>query len=112
MKDNRERRANERCSHQASVTCVYFNSSKFYHVEAMNHTEDGINLFSDLPLRPGASIYVRIDSYSSEKHLIGTCSGCGRVRTLCLAEVKWCMKISSACGALYSIGLQYYDPAD
>jgi hypothetical protein len=110
MKDNIERRANERCSHQASVTCAYFNSDKFYHVEASNHSKDGINFFSDFPLKPGASIYVRIDSYLSEGHLIGT-GGCRGVRKIGVAEVKWCNEIPGAYGAFYSTGLKYYEPA-
>lgn len=64
MKDNTELRADKRCCHQASVTCAYFNSDRFYHVKATNHSKDGISLFADFPLKPRASIYVRVDSYS------------------------------------------------
>ena len=110
MKDNIERRANERCSHQASVTCAYFNSDRFYHVEAMNHSKDGINLFSDFPLKLGANIYVRIDSYSPESHLIGT-GGCRGVRKIGEAEVKWSKEIPGAYDAFYSIGLKYHEPS-
>ena len=62
MKDNTELRADKRCCHQASVTCAYFNSDRFYHVKATNHGKDGISLFADFPLKPGASIYVRVDN--------------------------------------------------
>lgn len=110
MKDNIERRANERCSHQTSVTCAYFNSNRFYHAEATNHSIDGINFFPDFPLKPGSSIYVRIDSYSPESHRTGTCD-CRGVRTIGLAEVKWCKEISGSYGAFYSIGLKYHEPA-
>ncbi len=110
MKANIERRAYERCSHQASATCAYFNSDRFYHVEATNHSEDGINFFSDFPLKLGASIYVRIDSYSPEGHLIGT-GGCRGVRKIGVAEVKWCKEIPGAYDAFYSIGLKFHEPA-
>ena len=110
MKDRKERRANERCSHQASVTRAHFNSDRFYHVEATNHSEDGINFFSDFPLKSGDSIYVRIDSYLSEGHLIGT-GGCRGVRKIGEAEVKWSKEIPGANDGFYSIGLKYHEPS-
>ena len=110
MEDNIERRANERCTHQTAVTCAYFNSDKFYHLEATNHSIDGINFFSNFPMNLGASIYVRINSYSPEGHQIGS-RCCKGARSLGLAEVKWCEEISSAYDAFYSIGLKYHEPA-
>jgi hypothetical protein len=112
MKHLIERRAKERCLHQTSVTCAYFNSDRFYHLQATNHSKDGINFFSNFPMKPGASIYVRIDSHSPEGHQIGS-AGCKGARSLGLAEVKWCEEIAGAYAydAFYSIGLRYHDPA-
>jgi len=110
MKENTERRDSQRCSQQVSVTCAYFNWDKFYHAKSTNHSKEGINFFSDFPLRPGSSIHVRIDSNAPEGRLIDICD-CRRVRTIGLAEVKWCRKISDEYGAFYSIGLKYHEPA-
>ena len=110
MEGHTERRADKRCCHQASVTCAYFNSDRFYHVGATNHSKDGISLFADLPLKPGASIYVRVDSYSPGDQLMGM-GGCRGMRTIGVAEVKWCKEIPGAYGSFYSIGLKYYEPA-
>ena len=60
-------------------------------------------------MKPGASIYVRINSYSPEAHQIGS-GGCKGVRLWGLAEVKWCEEIVGAYDAFYSIGLKYHDP--
>lgn len=109
MKANTERRANERCSHQASVTCAYFNSDRFYHAKSRNHSIDGINFYSGFPMKPGASIYVRINSYSPEGYQTGAC-GCKAARSIGLAEVKWCKEIADTYGAFYSIGLKYHEP--
>ena len=110
MEDNIERRANERCTHQTAVTCAYFNSDRFYHLEATNHSIDGINFFSNFPMNLGASIYVRINSYSPEGHqIVSRC--CKGARSIGLAEVKWCKVIPDAYGAFYSIGLKYHEPA-
>ena len=110
MNDNIERRTNDRCNHQASVTYAYFNSDRFYHTEATNHSQEGINFFSDFPLKAGSSIYVRIDNYSPEGHQTGNI-GCKGVRQIGLAKVKWCKEIPDAYGAFYSIGLKYHEPA-
>ena len=110
MKDIIERRANERCNHQTSVTCAYFNSDRFYHLEATNHSKEGINFFSNFPMKPGASIYVRINSDSPEGHQIGS-GGCKGAILLGLAEVQWCGEIPGVSDALYSIGLKYREPA-
>jgi hypothetical protein len=76
----------------------------------MNHSKEGINLFSDFPLKPGDSIYVRIDSYRSQGYPTGPDS-CGGARKLGIAEVKWCREIPGAYSVSYSIGLKYYEPA-
>jgi hypothetical protein len=110
MEDNVERRANERCTHQTSVTCAYFNSDRFYHLEATNHSIDGINFFSNFPMKPGASIYVRINSFSPEGHQTGACC-CKGARSIGIAEVKWCEEIPGAYDAFFSIGLKYHEPA-
>jgi hypothetical protein len=110
MMDNIERRANERCSHQASVTCAYFNSDKFYHAMTGNHSQEGINFVSDFPLKPGANIYVRVDYYSHDDHQADICD-CGGVRQIGLAEVKWCREIPGDYGSFYKIGLKYQEPS-
>jgi len=110
MKANLERRANDRCNHQASVTCAYFNSDRFYHAKTFNHSPEGINFVSDFPLKPGATIYVRIDYRSYDDHQPGICD-CGGARQLGLAEVKWCREIPGAYGSCYKIGLKYQEPA-
>ena len=70
----------------------------------------GVNLFSDVPLKDGAGIYVRVDSCLSSDHS-NDCGGCAGMRTVGVAEVKWCKKIPTAHGPFYSIGLRYYEPA-
>jgi len=110
MKDDIERRANERCSHQASVTYAYFNTDRFYHAEATNHSKNGINFVSDFPLKAGSSIYVRINNYTPDGFKSSCCDCRGR-RQLGLAEVKWCKEIPGAYGVFYKTGLKYHEPA-
>ena len=110
MKDYIERRANERCRHQASVTCAHYNSDRFYHAEANNHSKQGINFFSEFPLKTGTNIYVRVNTYASEGHQACNC-GCRGARKIGFAEVKWCQEIAGAYGAFYNVGVKYQEPA-
>ena len=110
MKVHIERRAHKRCSFQTPVICAHFNSDRFYHAKTTNHSQDGINFVSDLPLKTGANIYVRVNYNSHEDLQVGVCN-CGGVRQLCLAEVKWCREMSGDLCNYYKIGLKYQEPA-
>jgi hypothetical protein len=108
--DYAEKRACARCFYEAPVTCAYFNSDRFYSAKTTNHSKDGLYFESDFSLKPGASIYIRVDNYLPEDSSSGIC-GCGRVRSLAIAEVKWCEEIQAADGFYYGVGLKYYEPA-
>ena len=110
MKSQNERRANKRCSYQTSVICAYINSDRFYHAKTTNHSQEGINIVSDLPLKTRANIYVRVDYDSQDDHRPGICN-CGGARNMGLAEVKWCREIPNDYGSFYKIGLKYLEPA-
>jgi len=110
MKVQNERRAYKRCSYQTPVICAHFNSDRFYHAKTANHSQEGINFVSDFPLKPGASIYVRVDYDSHDDHRPGICN-CGGARNMGLAEVKWCREIPDDYESLYKIGLKYIEPA-
>jgi hypothetical protein len=105
-----EKRACARCYYEAPVTCAYFNSDKFYHAKTINHSKQGLYFESDFSLKPGASIYIRVDYYLPEASGSGICD-CGRVRSLAIAEVKWCEELQGPDGFYYGVGLKYYEPA-
>ncbi len=110
MKGQTERRAYKRCSLNATILCAHFNSDRFYHAQAVNHSQEGLNLVSDFPLKTGASIYVRVDYLAHGNHRTGICD-CGGIRQIGLAEVKWCRELPDDYGSLYKIGLKYQEPA-
>ena len=108
--DYTEKRVCARCYYEAPVTCAYFNSDRFYSAKTTNHSKDGLYFESDFSLKQGASIYIRIDNYLPEAFSSGICD-CGRVRSLAIAEVKWCEEIPGTYGFIYGVGLKYYEPA-
>ncbi len=105
-----EKRACTRCYYEAPVTCAYFNSDRFYRARTFNHSEEGLYFESDFFLKPGASIYVRVDNCIPKTFGSSICD-CGRVRSLAIAEVKWCEELHSTGGFFYGVGLKYYEPA-
>ncbi|UCH22888.1 MAG: hypothetical protein JSU83_06680 [Deltaproteobacteria bacterium] len=108
--DYTEKRACARCYYEAFVTCAYFNSDRFYRAKTTNHSKHGLFFESDFSLKPGASIYIRVDNHLPEASGSGIC-GCGRIRSLAIAEVKWCKELEGLDGSHYGVGLKYYAPA-
>ena len=109
MKDIIEKRACRRCDYKGPVTCAFFNSDRFYHGRTMNHSDDGIYFESNFPVKPGASIYIRVENYSQAGLHAGACR-CEGIRTIGIAEVKWCRELPSVADSYYGIGLKYYPP--
>jgi len=111
MKEIVEQRCHARCNYEAAVTCAAFNSDRFYRAKTTNHSRNGIFFLSDFPLKPGSCIYIRV-----EKEILAAAAqevcGCGSIRPLGLAEVKWCGELPSAHNYHYGIGLKYRESAD
>lgn len=110
MKNYTEKRAWERYNQEAAITYAHFNSNKFYRGKTTNYSKKGIYFESDLSLKPGANIYIRIENYSFSASCSKDCD-CMGVRMLALAEVKWCKEISGSDGSYYGAGLKYLEPA-
>lgn len=107
MKFYAEKRTRQRCHYQINVTCAHFNSDYFYHAKITNHSKDGIYIESNLPLKPGESIYNRVENQSPKIYGSGVCN-CGESRILALAEVRWREEIKGAHDSYYGVCLKYY----
>jgi hypothetical protein len=109
MKCYSEKRASHRCEYQFPVTCAFLNADRFYRGKTMNHSDDGIYFESNFAVKPGASVYIRVENYSNESLRTETCR-CGGIRSIGIAEVKWCKEITGTGDHHYGIGLKYYPP--
>jgi len=107
MDNTFEKRSLQRCNYKAPVTCAFFNSDRFYRAKTTNHSRDGIFFLSNFPLKPGSYIYVRVEKDTPAASAQKFC-GCGAIRFLGLAEVKWCQENINDSGSLYTAGLKYY----
>jgi hypothetical protein len=108
MKDNAEKRANERQRFVAPIVFSYFNKEECFDAQTLNHCDSGLCFKSDVCLKPGASVYIRVKKFP----LNGSCSSnCAGLRSVTLAEIKWCRELSDPIVHSYEIGAKYYEPA-
>lgn len=97
-----EKRTSERRKAVASIVCSYYNQDHYFQGRVINCGVKGMYFESDFPFKPGAYIYIRMQSGS-----LGVCEG---FRTLSLAEVKWCRAGDDPEQVRYKIGVEYLYP--
>ena len=99
MAFHKEKRKYERHKADASIICSYYNQNHYYPGRMMNYSRNGMYFESDYPFKPGAYIYIRLESDS-----VDSCEG---FRTLSLAKVKWCRNTGDIKSARHGIGVRY-----
>ncbi len=108
MKTNAEKRANERHCYAADIAISYFNKAHSYNAHTLNIGTGGMCFKSNLFLKPGATIYVRLKKI----HPNDTCSDfCEGLHFVTLAEVKWCHEAPGAEAFPYGVGVKYFEAA-
>jgi hypothetical protein len=106
MKTNAEKRTYARRNHTVPIALSYFNKKDCFDTQTFNHCADGMCLKSDFPLQPGATVYIRVQNF----HPNGSCTGaCAGLRSVTLAEVKWCNEVPGADTFSYEVGVKYYE---
>ena len=107
MMPKAEKRAYERYDYTADIAFSYFNKEQSYNAEIVNLGMGGMCFKSNMRLQPGATVYIRLIN----THLNGTCSGsCEGLRSVTLAEVKWCSDLPGASLLPYGVGVKYFNP--
>lgn len=107
MKTDEEKRACDRHCYAADIAFSYFNKEHSYGAQILNLGEGGMCFKSSLRLQPGATVYIRL----KKTHLNGSCFGSWEgLRSVTLAEVKWCSELSGATALSYGVGVKYFNP--
>lgn len=107
MNDYTDKRACERNRYTATIEFAYFNKKHFYEAQLLNHCYEGIFLESEVSLQPPTTVVIRVKNF----HTDGDCNGdCRGLRSLTLAEAKWCNEIVSETEHFYEIGVKYCQP--
>jgi hypothetical protein len=108
MNTNAEKRVHERHSFSADIAFSYFNKKPSYNAHTLNLGTGGMCFKSDLFLRPGATVFIRV----KKTHPNGSCTGfCEGLRSLTLAEIKWCKKEPDKDDPDYGVGVKYFESA-
>lgn len=107
MKTNAEKRACERHSYTASIAFSYFNKEHCFEAQTLNHSAGGMCFKSNFFLQPGATVYIRVKKFHPNNSCTGLCHG---LRSVTLAEVKWCDEELDTDVFSYGVGVKYYEP--
>ena len=108
MKLVNEKRHAERWPHMAPISFSYFNKEAFFEAQTLNCGSGGIGFKSNFFLKPGTTVFIRLKKTNAN----GSGKGVSRApRSMALAEVKWCRKISDIDVPAYGVGVGYFPPA-
>ena len=107
METNAEKRACERHCYAADIAFSYFNKKNSYNAEILNLGMGGMCFKSNLSLQPGATVCIRLKKNNPN----GTCSDyCEGLRSVALAEIKWCNELPGSEASYYGVGAKYFGP--
>ncbi len=102
-----EKRAYKRQSFTASMVFSYFNKEHCFDAQTLNHCDGGMGFKSNVFLKTGAALYIRVKEFQPNGL---PADGCKGLRSKALAEVKWCKEMPNSDLFLYSVGAKYYQP--
>ena len=108
MKTYAEQRVYDRHTFAADVVVSYFNKNHSYFAQTMNLGTGGMCLKSSFSLQPGATVYIRLKKIHPNDSGTGSCEG---LRSVTLAEVKWCSEVPGDEVFQYAAGVKYFEPA-
>ena len=98
------RRRAERYRSDARIKWSYFNRNRFYDAKVSNFSQDGIYFETPHKIKPGTTILIRLETLTSNnmKSAEAVC-----LRTVSLADVKWCTKSSTDDDNNYGVGARH-----
>jgi hypothetical protein len=106
-RNNREKRATPRQGLSLPIEISYLNKEERSDGLLINHCEDGMCIRSRIEYKSGMSLVVRVKCYQSNDAGIDFCNG---PKSINLADVKWCKKITNNERPYFKVGLQLLAP--
>lgn len=103
----RERRVACRYEHPAFLTISVFNQGAVFEARLINYSQDGLCAETGHAIRPGTSIYVRMDKDQAGAQRKPLHPG---FRTVALGEARWGRVVGHGQPTRYRIGIRYYPP--
>ena len=102
-----DQRVFERCRCSATIEFSHFNKGHGYEAQTLNNCDQGMCFKSEVMLQPGVIVCIRVKDLQSNDAWNFNCQG---LRSVSLAEVKWCKEITNETGSFYEIGTKYFQP--
>ena len=107
METNGERRVSDRHRYAAPIVFSYFNKDQFFEAQTYNYCDVGMGFESNYFLKPGTTICIRVRNFHPNKSCADLSYG---LRSVTLADVKWCDEEFDADKFPYTVGVKYYAP--
>ena len=105
--ENTEKRRQVRHKCEGIIEWSYFNRALNFDAKLLNFSEGGIYFETGHDLKPGATIYLKMNMVSSGK--INSLDP-ERPRSVSLGEVKWRINLSGRDESYYGVGVRYPFP--
>ena len=106
-----EKRTDRRHECEAKFKWTQFNRESFnygqeifYHARVLNFSRGGLYFETEYPLQPGITILFRIEVSRGEASNL---EDCACLRTISLADVKWCRDLVKNGESYFGIGARY-----
>jgi hypothetical protein len=107
MDENSEKRASERRSCNALILFSHFNQIYSYDAKILNYGDGGMCFQCSQCLKPGATVCIRL----KENQTFGSLEDKGNgLRSISIAEVKWCTEMPGDESITYGVGVKYQPP--
>ena len=101
-----KRRLEIRFDCEAKVKWSYFNKRRYFDAKILNCSPNGNYFETPHEIKPGATILIRLENLLS-KIIRSDDPMC--LRTVYLAEVKWCKKSSENGDSYFEVGVRHLD---
>jgi len=105
--ENTEKRRYVRHKCEAILEWSYFNQEISFEAKLLNFSEGGVYFKTGHDLKPGATIFLKMNMVSSSK--INSLDP-ERPRSVSLGEVKWRIDLSGSDHSCYGVGVRYPFP--
>lgn len=102
LQTSSDKRSDPRAAIQAVVTFFPFSSQQTFHCDAtaLNAGQNGLYFESPFPLKEGQYICIRTREVLPD-------ADSAKIRTLTLAQVRWCAETGRSQGFRYGVGVKY-----
>ena len=100
-----ENRIDQRHSCEVSIVCHCYNQPEIFNAKMLNYSKSGMYFKSNTALKQGANIYFKIINCPVFPSDPESCRG---LRTVSLAEVRWCKELNNGNSGSFEVGVKYY----